>query len=320
MSAPICGWAFNTGRARKLSPSERLVLWALAEHVNGRRADLTCWPSLDLLEADTGLARTTVVAVLKSLAAHALIAVAKRGRGHQYTLLAVGNVHRSPVANTNRSSVGNVHRSEAPSGSNGAPVSGSPPVGKPHATGSKCQPRAVANVHSNLLKEPLKEPVAREEARSGAASGPEPGREDSSGGSGAPPAPPVPGPAKAPTIGKSDSTNGSGGYIQPNPPRSSNAFLDDPSPHDALPCEIDHDVLRSDLPDPDAPVDPEYVRAVVAELRHELRMRAYPPRAATMSPDDQADAVTEKSRPKTYHPNPEQLAALRKQAGIRAPA
>jgi hypothetical protein len=170
----------------------------------------------------------------------------------------------------------------------------------------------------------MKEPVAREGARSGAASGPEPGREDSQGGNGAPPPPPVPGaanPPKAPTIGTT--TGGDHSYRAPGAPptttRSSSAFLDDPSPHDALPCEIDqdHNVLRSDLPDPDAPVGAAAALAVLAALRYELRMRAYPPRAATMPPDDQAAAVLPPVRPKPLHLHGDHLAAMRRQAGIQ---
>jgi hypothetical protein len=88
-----------------------------------------------------------------------------------------------------------------------------------------------------------------------------------------------------------------------------NAYLDAPAPTKALPCEIEQDVI---LADPlDLPVDPEYVRAVVADLRHELRMRAYPPRAASMSRTDQIDTLVEKPRPPTAYLPPEVLRALR---------
>jgi Helix-turn-helix domain len=295
VSAPICGWAFNTGRAKGLLPSERLVLWALAEHVNGQRADLTCWPSIDLLQEDTGLTRPTVITALRSLVSHALVAVSKRGRGHEYTLLSVKKAHQLPVKNP--------HRPNGVTGKNESPVEVSPPVKKPDSTGKKSIPGSVKNPHSNLLKEPLKEPVAREEARSGAASGPEPGREDSSGGSGAPPPAPMPGPQKTP-----DTTTTPGGD-------TFNAYLDAPNPARAIPAEIGQEVIRADPLD--LPVDPEYVHATVTELKHEWRMRAYPGRAATMSREDQSDAVLGKPQPKPHHLTGPYLAAMRKQAGIR---
>jgi hypothetical protein len=61
----------------------------------------------------------------------------------------------------------------------------------------------------------------------------------------------------------------------------------------------------------DLPVDPEYVRAVVAELKHEFRMRAYPPRSATMSPDDQIAELIPKPRPPTAYLPPDVLRAIR---------
>jgi hypothetical protein len=63
-------------------------------------------------------------------------------------------------------------------------------------------------------------------------------------------------------------------------------------------------------------VDPQHVRAVVAQLKHELRMRAYPPRAATMSPEDQVDEVLGPRRPKPAPLSAVQLAAARRIAGI----
>ena len=152
------------------------------------------------------------------------------------------------------------------------------------------------------LKEPKKEPSARVTAR-------EPEKQDSSFGKqqeGAAPQPASPHPPIAPAAQDGAATSGGDTF---------NAYLDEPDPARAIPCEIEQEVVHADPLD--LPVDPEYVSATVAALRHEWRMRAYPARAPNLSPNEMIDLCEKKPLPKPYHLVGAQLAAMRKQAGIR---
>ena len=59
----------------------------------------------------------------------------------------------------------------------------------------------------------------------------------------------------------------------------------------------------------DAPVDPETVRAAFAEMRHALRMKAYPPRAAVLSRHEQIALCDDRPRPKAAYLTREQIHA-----------
>jgi hypothetical protein len=73
----------------------------------------------------------------------------------------------------------------------------------------------------------------------------------------------------------------------------------------------------TDSGDPgDQPADPGQVAAVLAALKRELRMRAYPPRAAVLDRDEQIAAVEDKPRPKPAHLAGAALAAARARAGV----
>jgi hypothetical protein len=65
MSLAALQWAWSCGA----SPSDKLVLLALAQHTNGRDPKAVCWPSLTTLETMTGLARSSVCRSLERLAA-----------------------------------------------------------------------------------------------------------------------------------------------------------------------------------------------------------------------------------------------------------
>ena len=66
MSLEASRWAWG----QSISPTEKLVLLALADHANKANQ---CWPSLRRIEARTGLARSTVAANLNSLEANGFL-------------------------------------------------------------------------------------------------------------------------------------------------------------------------------------------------------------------------------------------------------
>jgi hypothetical protein len=54
------------GKAQGVS---RLVLMVLADHCNGKKGDLMCWPSLDVLESETKLRQSSICRLLNELEA-----------------------------------------------------------------------------------------------------------------------------------------------------------------------------------------------------------------------------------------------------------
>jgi DNA-binding MarR family transcriptional regulator len=68
---------------RGLSLGEKLVLIMLADHASETG---TCFPSLQLLADDTGLAKPTVSVITRSLADQGLISIRRTGRSSEYSL------------------------------------------------------------------------------------------------------------------------------------------------------------------------------------------------------------------------------------------
>jgi Helix-turn-helix domain len=289
MSIPAFGWALEQGVRLKLLASDRLVLIYLADLANGA---LVCWPGQPLIERFTGLAPNTVMVSLKRLERAQLIrAETSPGRATRYHIL-------RNVAPANGAGVAADY---PPKSNRGAPANGAgvPPqnVGDHPRNRQAEPPHNLRPTPANGAPDPSstqeRDPKSRASAREASKIlrfGKK--QEDA-----------APQPQAIATPGSDDF----------------NSFLEAPTPGKALPCEIEQDVIHADVPDDplDLPVDPEYVRAVVAELSHEYRMRAYPARAATASPDDQITTILPPSRPKPHHLTGPYLAAMRKQAGIR---
>ena len=172
MTAPACGWAFNTGRERNLSATERLMLWAMAERTNPTRdgGKYLCWRSLTGFMEDTGLTRPTVVEAKRSLVSAGLIRITKDGQRDIMELLvgdALTGKKSVPVL------VNPVYQSATPTGKKSTPVTGK----KTPLELVKNRPSTGKKSALEPLKEPLKEPLERACARA-AASGLEPERED----------------------------------------------------------------------------------------------------------------------------------------------
>jgi hypothetical protein len=90
-------------------------------------------------------------------------------------------------------------------------------------------------------------------------------------------------------------TTGGGGYITPTPARSSDDYLSNPSPDDALPkAEDELDVA-------DRPVDPATALREFDRVKQALRSKNYPPRAATLTRDEQRDLCADKPRIKPLY-------------------
>jgi hypothetical protein len=308
MSTPHIAWAFAQ---RQLTAAQRVVLIALAERANGER---TCFPSEETLACDCELSRRSVIAAVQYLRDdRGLIEVIKDPVERASVLTKAGanptarvNVYRilrpadgaksapppdhesaksaHPHQANGAKTAPSTHHNSAKSSHNRVESEKSAPSGGSEGAkfaSRECKKRQIER--APFAHEPLTESL-HEKKREGVQVR-EAGKQ-----------------AAAPTSPPQSTTPGSDDF---------NAYLDAPTPTKALAAEIEQDVMHADLPDPDAPVDPEYVRAVVADLRHEFRMRAYPPRAATMSPDDQVDVLVPKPRPRTAYLSPEVLRALR---------
>lgn len=84
MNMHPCTWASMKGRELKLSCPERVTLWQLAERAATKGH---CWPSIPHLMGDTGLARQTVLLVVKRLEALGLIRIEKKGQKNVYHVI-----------------------------------------------------------------------------------------------------------------------------------------------------------------------------------------------------------------------------------------
>jgi len=314
MSVPAFAWALERGRTLGLSPACRLVLIYLADMANGERV---CWPGQETIADFTGLAVRTVRSAIHGLAELQLIRVdARSGFAARFTIL-------RPDTPANGAEVTPSHPGKM---SQGAPANGAG-VGEhvlPGGVGTSLQGgRHITTVTpANGADDPSYTQVRDPKRR---ASAPEAGKvlkfgKKEEGGT-PPPAPPPAAPPKAPVIG---ATTGSTQTY-----RLSDASDEDPGAFNAWwaakraaqPAAVAQQVVRGEVvPDDDnPPVDPGVALAVLANVRHALRMRAYPPRAPGMSADEQIDDLCPQ-RPKAHHLPDAALRAARAELAARAAA
>lgn len=136
----------DEGRAKKLAPSDRLVLLVLADRANGARF---CWPSLPRIAGDTGLSARTVHTAVHRLAGAGLIRMELKGRLTHYHILrpADGEEPLQPLQGSNS------HNATRPL----QPL-------QPESCKSRVQ--TLATIASKpTKKEPLREPRARGRAQ-----------------------------------------------------------------------------------------------------------------------------------------------------------
>lgn len=146
MSMDAARWAWQ----RPVTPTEKLVLLALAHHVHGRSPRATCYPSLARLRAMTGLSRSSVCRLLDGLASdeperRALIRRQTRGgrRSTVYELLLGEAADTGPTAGPQ----------ESPGGTTGSPTArpqwshaGTPVVPLEARSGPSMGPETVVTV------------------------------------------------------------------------------------------------------------------------------------------------------------------------------
>jgi hypothetical protein len=318
MSIPAFAWAMERGATLKLAPADRLVLIYLADRANGA---LVCWPGQPSIERFTGLKNNTVRSAIRRLVEAQLIRVdAAPGLVAKYHILrpdtpANGDVvtpakrHRVTPAN------GTGVAARYPRKSDG----GSPPqigIGdplnreaEPPQMGSPTPANGTGEPSTNQVREPKTRAHAREEGSKDLSSGKK--AEGTTPPTSAPPPPPPQTPTIAATQGRSDT------YRDPNAPtRSSSAFLDDPSHLDALPCEIEQQVVRADVPET---LGPNAANAFVHSLARNFQNN-YPPRAPRLSPTEQIELCQPKPTIKPLYAPDTELRAARIALAQRAAA
>ncbi len=89
MRIAAISWAFQV---QGLSPTQKLVLLALADHAN---EDAECWPSVHRISMRTALRERAVRSAIKALAESGLVSVRRRDGGTSRYRLAVGVQSRS---------------------------------------------------------------------------------------------------------------------------------------------------------------------------------------------------------------------------------
>lgn len=297
MSCPAFAWALERGATLKLLASDRLVLIYLADMANG---EMVCWPSQETIVRWTGLALRTVREALHRLDARQLIRVeSSAGCLPKYHIL-------RPITPANGSGVTGVDPGRmsptTPANGNGEPRQNVPTYpGKSGTEPRQMVPKTPADRIPDPSTTQERDPRARAPAREGRQDFQI--REAGKQAAAPPPMPPALVPVPAATRGGTDL-------------RSSDAFLDDPSPNDALPCEIEQEVIHADLPDPDGPPPPGAFQALIASIASGFQNN-YPARAPNLSPSEMIDLCEDTHTIKPNYLAGHYLAAARKQAGIR---
>jgi hypothetical protein len=99
------------------------------------------------------------------------------------------------------------------------------------------------------------------------------------------------------------------------------SYLDQLRARRAQPLVVGQDVVRGEpvADDDNPPVDPGVALAVLDDLKRSLRMKAYPPRAAAMSADEQAEVLCPR-RPKANYLPDAVLRVARAELAARAAA
>jgi hypothetical protein len=287
MSGPLCvlQWGDECG----LSSTTRHLLLVLAIRLGGKKH---CWPRIWSLMQDTGLSKPTVISGLQDLVVAGIIAIIKKGRTQEYHFLRpLVVLERDTTGQTalpvrGQRQVKPVDRSAGMNGQSGLPVDGvdrsnlaSRMVKNPAEKGKAALPRILKEIKKERAAVPPKAPDGAEARKD----------LDSGGGGGSGPAPAPEPPAKAPVLG---TTTSGGGYITPTPTvRSSDAYLDNPSADDALP-KAEADAITDDGP----VVDPAKALAEYERVKRALRSHNYPPRAASLTADEQIAVCNDKPR------------------------
>ena len=316
---PHIAWAF---RQRDMTASQRLVLIALAERANG---EMVCFPSFDLIAEDCEISRRAAAAAVHFLAVERGLVSFVTDPAERAAIFAKAGKRRNLDVNIYR-----INRPEMPNGSaENAPLSSAksaPHCSAENARGAKSAPgrsaksargrsatiapRVVQNFPgrsatialeplNESLKLPLQAPQAREASK----------EIEEMEATAPPPAPP----RKPPEHGTT--TDGIRHHTEAPAlaARSSDAFLRDPSPDDALP-KAEADAITVD-PEEQARIAAQ-LAALVQTMTRKLQ-RNFPPRLSALTTDEMREIVTPR-RDQARYLNGAELAAARRIAGIAA--
>jgi Helix-turn-helix domain len=277
MSAPAFAWAFEKGHELGLTSSQLVLLLYMADQANCAGQFFTGQPRLAKY---TRLTERTIRELIPQLAVLGLIRVtATPGKPTMYQIV------RQPIG-AEATSAPEPHSSRANGASPPEATSAPPrqPV-PPHPGNSRQQPRKFASPTPEATSaDPL---GTQEEDPKRRASAPEAGKILSF-------------PEKESTAPKPVEF---GSYLEQLRKR-------------AQPLVVGQEVVRGEpVPEDDnPPVDPGVALAVLDDLKRSLRMRAYPPRAAVMSPDEMATAACGMPHVRPAYLPDDVLAALRADA------
>ena len=289
MSIPGFAWARERGRALGLPALDRLLLMVLSDMANGARV---CWPLLQTLMLETGIRKRALIITLQRLEAAGLIRIEKWGRSQRYHILRPID-DGEQVHHAHRSNSGKVH-SAHPLPTNGAAnasVNGAPDALVSH---ERCT-NGLGKVHQTTRKGAPDAPrtLLNQEREPSGAHAREAGKILSF-------------PEKESTAPK---------------PVEFGSYLDQLRARRAQPLVVGQEVVRGEVlaEDDNPPVDPGVALAVLDDLKRSLRMRAYPPRAAALSADEQIAEIAPR-RPKPSYLPDAQLRAARAELAARAAA
>jgi DNA-binding MarR family transcriptional regulator len=87
LSGKVVGWAFEQGRQRSLSPTQRYVLVAYGDNAN--EAEGKCWPDKGEIIDKTGYSQATVYRAVRELETEGLLTFAKDEKGRECVYLSV---------------------------------------------------------------------------------------------------------------------------------------------------------------------------------------------------------------------------------------
>lgn len=300
MSAPAFAWAFEMGVKLGLTSAQLLLLAYMADQANCVGSFFTGQPRLVKY---TRLSERTVRQLIPQLEALGLIRVTSTpGKPTQYHILRQPtgvDINATPAA-----AAAPAKGAAAANGTGVTPAATAPQPRQPlppHPGKIRPQPRQFASPTPAATAPdpylPKKSTLERARERAQGKEDFQDREEEASKQDAASPSVP------AATLG-SDTFN---------------AYLEAPTPTRALPAEIEQEVVRADVPEPDAPIGPQATRAFVHSLARNFQNN-YPPRAPRFSRAEQIDLCRDKPRIKPLHLPEAVLRLARMQLAERAAA
>jgi hypothetical protein len=276
MSVPYIAWAFQQ---RDLTAAQKLVLISLCDRANGERV---CFPSFPKIASDCELSLRAVAGAVRHLCDVRRLIAKVTDKQERAAILSQCGARPGTLSNVYRilrPADGANGYDHTPAKSARVPQEDSPTPAKSARPTSAKYARVEAQTPAPDARIPLQN-IPKTPAKYA----PEPSKE------------PTTEPLRAQAREEGGRIKNSGkqeGDASPTtPPQPEPSGSDDPA---------------------DRPADPGHVAAVLAALKRDLRMRAYPPRAAALDRNEQIAEVEDKPRPKTAYLPEHHLRAQRAQ-------